>query len=87
MHALLKAEHGMENFLPLFDHVFYSQEMGLSKPSAAIYQQMILELKTKPSRVLFFDDLLANVEGAAAVGINAIQVTSPNTIFDFFEHV
>jgi len=87
VHALLKAEHGMENFLPLFDHVFYSQEMGLSKPSAAIYQQMILELKTKPSRVLFFDDLLANVEGAAAVGINAIQVTSPNTIFDFFEHV
>ena len=87
VHALLQAKHGMKNFFPLFDRVFYSQEMGLAKPSAAIYHQMILELKTTPSRILFFDDLLANVEGAAAVGIQAIQVTGPNTIFDFFEHV
>ena len=61
--------------------------MGLAKPSAAIYHQMILELKTTPSRILFSDALLANVEGAAEVGIQAIQVTGPNTIFDFFEHV
>lgn len=87
VHTLLQAEHGMENFLPLFDHVFYSQEMGLAKPSAAIYQKMILELNTTPSRILFFDDLLANVEGAAVLGIQAIQVTSPTTIFEFFGDV
>jgi putative hydrolase of the HAD superfamily len=77
----------MPNFYPLFDRVFYSQEMGLAKPSAAIYQQLLLDLDTLPSRVLFFDDLLANVEGAAAVGIQAVQVTGPNTIFDFFGDV
>ena len=87
VHALLQAEHGMPNFYPLFDRVFYSQEMGLAKPSAAIYQQLLLDLDTLPSRVLFFDDLLANVEGAAAVGIQAVQVTGPNTIFDFFGDV
>jgi hypothetical protein len=27
------------------------------------------------------------VEGAAAVGIQAVQVTGPNTIFDFFGDV
>ena len=87
VHALLQAEYGMPNFYPLFDRVFYSQEMGLAKPSAAIYQQLLLDLDTLPSRVLFFDDLLANVEGAAAVGIQAVQVTGPNTIFDFFGDV
>ena len=87
VHAILKTEHGMTNFYPLFDRVFYSQEMGLAKPSAAIYQQLLLDLATAPSRVLFFDDLLANVEGAAALGIQSIQVTGPNTIFDFFGDV
>lgn len=87
VHAILQVEHGMTNFYPLFDRVFYSQEMGLAKPSAAIYQQMLLELETTASRVLFFDDLLANVEGAASVGIQAVQVTGPNTIFDFFGDV
>jgi epoxide hydrolase-like predicted phosphatase len=87
VHALLQSEHGMANFYPLFDRVFYSQEMGLAKPSRAIYQQLLLELGANPSRVLFFDDLLANVEGAAAVGIQAVQVTGPNTIFDFFGDV
>jgi len=87
VHAILQADHGMTNFYPLFDRVFYSQEMGLAKPSAAIYQQMLLELETTASRVLFFDDLLANVEGAASVGIQAVQVTGPNTIFDFFGDV
>ena len=87
VHAILQAEHGMTNFYPLFDRVFYSQEMGLAKPSAAIYQQLLLDLATTPSRVLFFDDLLANVEGAAALGIQAVQVTGPNTIFDFFGDV
>lgn len=87
VHALLKAEHGMANFYPLFDRVFYSQEMGLAKPSAAIYQQLLLELETTGSRVLFFDDLLANVEGATALGIQAVKVTSPKTIFEFFGDV
>lgn len=87
VHALLQAEHEMANFQPLFDWVFYSQEMGLAKPSIAIYQQLLLELGTSPSRVLFFDDLRANVEGAASVGIQAVQVTGPTTIFEFFGNV
>ena len=38
---------------------------------------------------LFFhsDDLKANVDGAAFIGIQAVQVTGPTTIFDFFENV
>jgi putative hydrolase of the HAD superfamily len=61
--------------------------MGLAKPSQDIYQKLLLELGTTANRVLFFDDLQANVAGAASVGIQAIQVMAPNTLIDFFGDV
>lgn len=87
VYAQLQAQHGMDNFDPLFDWVFYSHEMGLAKPNQDIYQYLLLELGTTANRVLFFDDLKANVDGAASLGIQAVQVTGPSTIFDFFENV
>ena len=87
VYDMLKADHGMDRFDPLFDRIFYSHEMGLAKPSPEIYEQMLAELGTSADRVIFFDDLEANVKGAASVGIQAIQVTGPNVIFDFFGHV
>jgi putative hydrolase of the HAD superfamily len=87
VYDMLKADHGMDRFDPLFDRIFYSHEMGQAKPSPEIYEQMLAELGTTADRVIFFDDLEANVKGAASVGIRAIQVTGPNVIFDFFGHV
>jgi epoxide hydrolase-like predicted phosphatase len=87
VYGMLKSDHRMDHFEPLFDRIFYSHEMGLAKPSTEIYERMLAELGTTADRVIFFDDLQANVEGAASVGIHAIQVTGPNVIFDFFGHV
>jgi putative hydrolase of the HAD superfamily len=87
VYAQLQAEHNLVNFDPLFDWVFYSYEMGLVKPNQEIYQKLLLELGTTANRVLFFDDLKANVDGAASLGIQAVQVTGPTTIFDFFGNV
>jgi putative hydrolase of the HAD superfamily len=87
VYAQLQAEHNLENFDPLFDWVFYSHEMGLAKPNQDIYQQLLLELGTTANRVLFFDDLKMNVDGAASVGIQAIQVVGPETLLNFFGDV
>ncbi|GAA0880239.1 glucose-1-phosphatase [Algoriphagus jejuensis] len=87
VYQMLKSDHHMDRFEPLFDRIFYSHEMGLAKPSTEIYQKMLAELGTTADRVIFFDDLEANVRGAASIGINAIQVTGPNVIFDFFGDV
>jgi len=87
VYAQLQAQHGMDNFDSLFDWVFYSHEIGLAKPSQDIYQKLLLELGTTANRVLFFDDLQANVAGAASVGIQAIQVMGPHTLIDFFGNV
>ena len=87
VNELLKTEYGMDNFDSVFDRVFYSHEMGLAKPSEEIYRKMVSELGTTPEKVLFFDDLKANVDGAKAVGINAVQVTGPHVLVEFFNHV
>ncbi|MFN3997337.1 HAD family hydrolase [Algoriphagus sp.] len=87
VYEMLKTDFEMDRFEPLFDRVFYSHEMGLAKPSKEIYTKMLDELGTSADRVVFFDDLAANVQGAASVGIQAVHVTGPNVIFDFFKHV
>lgn len=55
----------------LFDHRFLSYEMGLVKPDAAMFERVIAELDLRPDQVLFIDDNQVNVEGAAAIGIDA----------------
>lgn len=84
--TMLKRDHGIENLNQIFHRVFLSHEMGLSKPSPEIYEKMVSELGTTPDRVVFFDDLEANVKGAASVGIQAVHVTGPEVIFDYLKH-
>lgn len=84
---ILKTDHGHNSLHEIFDRVFFSHEMNLAKPDPQIYRDMLSSLETEGERVVFFDDLLANVEGARTLGIEAIQVTSPKVIFDYFQHV
>jgi len=84
---ILKRDHGLANFDPVFDWVFLSHEMGLAKPQPEIYHKMITDLGTSPERVVFFDDLEQNVQSASEIGIQAIHVTGPEVIFDYLKHV
>ena len=87
VNRILQNDHSLQNFDPIFDWVFLSHEMGLAKPSAEIYEKMLVDLGTSGDRVVFFDDLIANVEGAKEVGIQAVHVTGPQVIFDYFKNV
>ncbi len=87
VNRILQEDHDLDNFDPIFDWVFLSHEMGLAKPSPQIYEKMLVDLGTSGDRVIFFDDLIANVEGAKAVGIQAVHVTGPEVIFDYFKNV
>lgn len=66
------------------DHIYLSQEMGMRKPEARIYQK-VLELEGFSAEdTVFFDDNAANVAGAEQVGITAILVTDKKTIPEYF---
>ncbi|WP_296702576.1 HAD family phosphatase [Algoriphagus sp.] len=87
VYKMLHKDFELKNFDSLFHHVFLSHEMGLSKPSPEIYLSMLDQLGAKPERVVFFDDLEANVKGAASIGIQAVHVTGPHVIFDYLKNV
>lgn len=58
-----------------FDELILSYEVGSTKPDARIYQEVVNRSGLAPSRCLFVDDLEANVEAAAALGMQTIQFT------------
>ena len=70
-------------FAPVLAHfrkVFTSHEMGLRKPEAAAFAHIVQEIGVPAERILFFDDTLGNVEGARACGLQAVHVTSDETV-------
>ena len=53
------------------DERFVSAFYKLVKPTRAIYERFLAEYSLKAEECVFFDDLQANVDGAAACGIQA----------------
>lgn len=58
----------------LFDDVVDSSEVGVRKPSAAIYELSCQRLGVAPERSVFLDDFEGNVVGARQVGLTGICV-------------
>jgi epoxide hydrolase-like predicted phosphatase len=66
-----------KKFEDAFDAMIISAEIGVMKPDARIYQIALEKLGVKPSESVFLDDFPKNVEGAIAVGMQAIHFTQP----------
>lgn len=54
-------------FYKQFEKVYYSQEVGLRKPEAAIYRKVLKENELKPQETLFIDDKKENISAATAL--------------------
>jgi len=77
------AAHYARRFAPVLGHfrkVFASYEMGLRKPEPAGFAHIGTEIGVPAPRILFFDDTLANVDAARACGLQAVHVTSDDTV-------
>ncbi len=71
-----------EDALANFRRVFVSSTMGLRKPERASFDYIAREIGVAPSRILFFDDTLVNVEGARRAGLQAVHVQRPADVRD-----
>lgn len=83
--TMIKVQTNEISIFNLCNHTFLSHEMGQAKPDPKIYQTVIQKTGVQPERVLFFDDLQANLDGAASVGIQTQLITKEFTITDFFQ--
>jgi len=65
-----------------FAHVFFSSEIGSSKPDQKIFEFVLREICAKPEDCLFVDDGQENLDAASKLGIKGIQFTSIDQLKD-----
>lgn len=69
----------------LFDKVYYSHELGMSKPNENIFCAVLKDIPFKPEEVLFLDDTLANIKAAEKLGIESWLVEYPDQWISKFD--
>ncbi len=67
-------------FLDLFDGIFLSYELGISKPDKAIFEQVRKRIGVPSEEVLFFDDSPENVQSAKEAGFQTRLITREKDI-------
>ena len=78
-------EHFSPRYAALLGHfrkIFLSSAIGLRKPDAKAYDHVVQAIGVPASRIVFFDDLALNIEGAMAQGLIGVHVTSPDDVAD-----
>lgn len=63
-----------------FREMFLSPSIGLRKPEAESFDYVVTAIGVPAERILFFDDLIDNIEGARSRGLQTVHVTSPTTV-------
>jgi len=71
---------GKTNFNDFFEKAYYSQEMGLRKPSLEPFIQILENHGLVAAETVFIDDTLKNIEAARQVGIQTIHLQWPQTL-------
>jgi glucose-1-phosphatase len=65
-----------------FREIYLSYKIGLRKPDAEAFQFVVEAIGVPADRILFFADVLANIEGAGDCGLHAVHVTTTSTVPD-----
>ncbi len=65
----LRARFGLDNY---FRGFIVSGDVGIRKPTPAIFDYLLQRVGTKPSEVTFVDDQLRNLDSAAALGFHTV---------------
>lgn len=63
-----------------FRQIFLSSTIGLRKPDAEAYDHVVQSIGVPAERIVFFDDLAENIEGARECGLKTVLVTSPEDV-------
>lgn len=61
------------SFDSLFDHVFFSQEIGMSKPDPRTWQLVLDTMGIRPADAVFYDDSPINIKAATELGIEGVE--------------
>ncbi len=65
-----------------FREIFTSSSIGLRKPHAQAYDHVVKAIGVPAGRIVFFDDMIENIDGARARGLQAVHVISSADVAD-----
>jgi HAD superfamily hydrolase (TIGR01509 family) len=74
-----REEERRYGFAAVFDPICYSHEIGVVKPDPRAFEIALAAMATAADRVLFVDDVPANIEAARALGMHAHRHTDDAT--------
>lgn len=66
------------------DRLYLSQDIGMRKPEAGIYQYVLAQEQIPASQSVFFDDNEQNIAAAQALGIQSVFVADRQTVPAYF---
>lgn len=67
------------------DATYLSQQLGMRKPEARIFQHVLDAEGFSADQAVFFDDNEPNIEAARALGIESVLVTDSKAVSGWFE--
>ena len=76
--AMVMDATGKESIRDFVKEAYFSHEIGMRKPDQDIYEFVIDDISNYPSRMLFLDDRLDNIEAARTAGMKAVQIFNPD---------
>lgn len=65
-----------------FEKAYYSHLLRMRKPDKESYEHIISENRLDPSKTVFIDDSILNIEGAEAAGLKGIHIKPGTSILD-----
>lgn len=77
---------GLPGLDALFEKAYYSHQVGLRKPDAAVFEHILIQNNLVAAETLFVDDSIQHIKGAQAVGLQTLHLQPPLTINEFFRH-
>ncbi len=81
---IIESSYGENIFDAIFEHQYYSSDIGMRKPNADCFQYVLEKNSLKPSETIFIDDSIQHVEGARKLKIKAYRLMPGEDITTLF---
>ena len=87
MEANWLVPRGYQRLDDLFEKAYLSYEMGVRKPHAEIFQQVLQAEHLVPEKTLFIDDTQEHLDTAASLGIRTYRMPKENQLPELFRSI
>jgi putative hydrolase of the HAD superfamily len=69
----------LKDFYSLFDHVYFSHQIGMRKPDPEIFEYVCKQSKLEYSKTIFIDDSIQHINSAKKIGLSTHHLVPANS--------